>query len=65
MAKSFAKKKKKNKNSVKFCSKIPLGLTSKEFWLEYNVNIFTQMEKYSTEEEKKKKTQLNAIRKCP
>ena len=61
MEKSFAKKKKKN--SVKFCSKIPLGLTSKEFWLEYNVSIFAQMEKYSTEE--KKNTRFNIVRKCP
>ena len=64
MKKSFAAKKKKN--SVKFCSKTPLGPTGKEFWLEYNVSIFAQMEKYSAEEKKKKKkTWLYVVRKCP
>ena len=37
MEKSFASKK---KNSVNFCSKIPLGPTVQEFWLEYNVGLF-------------------------
>ena len=52
----------KKKKGLNFVQKFPWVLLAKNFWLEYNVNIFAQMEKYSAEKKKKKKK--NSIRCC-
>ena len=55
----------KKKKGVKFCSKIPLGPTGKEFLTRIQCQHFYTNGKIFYRRRKKKKTQLNAIRKCP